>query len=296
MTQDKTIVIGALARDCADSILRNKNRIEELRKHFVRSYVVIVENDSKDNTKQVLADYASECNDVIILSKDYNGNFPFHYEGPSLKPDMSRMRIARMSFIRNILVDYIEKNIQSDYTMFLDIDVLDFNVAGIIDAINNAPEDWGALLANGREQISFCGNVFPSCAQYDTYATLFDDEDMSNIPLSCTKPLTKLFRGIKSDKMVQSQKYTHVHSAFGGIGIYRSDAIKGLRYSIYEPKEWQGHNISICEHIPFHNNLKGQCYIAQDIQVTYHIDSIFNSHNDLKRKALILFLIIKHYL
>ena len=296
MVSDKTIVIGALARDCADSILRNKARIEALRSHFSKSYVVIIENDSKDATKQVLSDYAAECDGVTIISQDFNGNFPFRYDGRPLTPDMSCMRIARMAFIRNLLLDYIEKNIVSDYTLFLDIDILDFSVTGIINAIEQAPQDWGALLANGREHISFAGHIFPLCAQYDTYALLFDKETMNDIPLSFTKSTTKLCRGIKADKMVRQQQYTHMLSAFGGIGIYKSAAIRGLRYDIFVPKAWQGHSISICEHIPFNHKMRGECYIASSLNVTYHIDSPLKKGHTLKRRCLLLYLTMRHYL
>ena len=50
---NKNIVIAALARDCDKSLSKIINLIEELRENFVWSKVVVVENDSKDNTKNM---------------------------------------------------------------------------------------------------------------------------------------------------------------------------------------------------------------------------------------------------
>lgn len=291
---EKTIVIGILARDCEQNISRNLERIEELRKKFLYSYVVIVENDSKDRTKDIILNYAKHYNDIAVLSENFDGKYPFHFVEHPLTPDMSCERIARMAFHRNRLIDYIEKYYQSDYVMFLDIDVLDFNIGGITQSIEQAPQDWGALFANGREHILYSGASFPAAAQYDTYALLFQNEIITDLPLSLTKPITKLKRGLKVSRLLKANRYLSVKSAFGGIGVYRSEAIRGLRYDIFVPKKWEGYGISICEHIPFNENVKGKCYISREMEVTYHIDRLWNKGNDIKRNLLLIFFIFKH--
>lgn len=288
---DMSIVIGVLARDCADGVVRNKVRIEELRKFFRESHVVIVENDSVDLTKQTIADYAAGTEGVSVISRDYAGQYPFHYEGRPYKQDMSCMRIARMSFFRNILLDYIRQNYQSDYVMLLDIDLLDFSVKGIIEALSNAPEGWGALLSNGREYMLSGGEVFPVCMQYDTYSLLFEGEKKESIPMHFTSSFTKLWRGIRANRQVQRTDYYRVLSAFGGIGIYKMSAIKDLRYDIFVPEAWKGRNISICEHIPFNTSIIGDCYIARSLQTRYRIVSLAQKHI-LRRRLLLYFFII----
>lgn len=293
---EKAIVIGILARDCEQNISRNLERIEELRRNFLHSYVVIVENDSIDQTKDIILNYAKQKSGITVLSENFNGKYPFHFSEHPITPDMSCERIARMAFHRNRLIDYIEKHYQSDYVMFLDIDVLDFNVDGILQSIVQAPMDWGALFANGREHILFWGESFPVAAQYDTYALLFPHEIIADLPLNLTKPITKLMRGLKISRLLKENKYLPMTSAFGGIGLYKSEAIKGLRYDIYCPKDWKGYGISICEHIPFNKNVKGKCYISRDMEVTYHVDRLWNKRNDIKRKLLLIFFIFKHIL
>lgn len=291
----QSIAIGILARDCADGVIRNKPRIEQLRRLFGVSYVVIVENDSKDDTKAELKRYASESEDVTVISQDFGGRYPFHFSETPVRPDMSCHRIARMSYVRNMLIDYIERNYNCDYVMLLDIDVQWFSVQGIADAIANAPSDWGALFANGREYISVMGKTFASEAQYDTYAMLFQDEQINRLPVSITKPLTKLCRGLRVNSWLKRNPYVRMQSAFGGVGIYRSEAIRNLRYDICIPDDWKGLGISLCEHVPFNAQVKGSCYISRALEVRYHTDSLSNPDNDIKRRLLLLFLIIKHY-
>ena len=63
---DKSVSICMLARDCGKAIERNIPRIENLRSFFCLSYVIVVENDSKDNTKSVLAEWADKTTNTII--------------------------------------------------------------------------------------------------------------------------------------------------------------------------------------------------------------------------------------
>lgn len=290
-----SLAIGILARDCADGVIRNKPRIEQLRKLFGSSYVVIVENDSKDATRSEIERYARESEGITVISQDLDGKYPFHFSEPSVRQDMSCQRIARMSYVRNMLLDYIEHAQPCDYVMLLDIDVQSFSVRGIADAIANAPSDWSALFANGKEYIHWCGRDIASEAQYDTYAMLFPGEQICRLPIAFTRPLTKLLRGLRVNSTLKQQQYVPMQSAFGGIGIYRSQTIRNLRYDIFVPESWRGLGISLCEHIPFNLQVSGKRYISRSMEVRYHTDSLSNPVNDLKRRLLLIFLIIKHY-
>jgi hypothetical protein len=54
---NKNIIIAALARNCEDSLRINIPLIEKLRTQFSWSQVVVVENDSIDETKNLLNDW-----------------------------------------------------------------------------------------------------------------------------------------------------------------------------------------------------------------------------------------------
>lgn len=269
---EKTIVIGALARDCAESIVRNKHKIEELRAQFSKSYVVIIENDSKDNTKQVLAEYEKESYDVHVISKDYNGTYPFSYTGKATHVGMSCNRIARMVFFRNKLIDYIRANFTTDYIYFLDIDVFDFSVTGIIKSIESAPTDWGALFANGYYTYKTLFGVRPMPNQYDSYAFLDLDENQNMIPVQFMDKRVQYKRSVDMSHKIKRSEFMPCLSAFGGAAIYKIDAIKNASYSVFIPYNWRQHGTCICEHIPFNSFVitnKYKCYISKKMTVNY---------------------------
>lgn len=272
MFLNKSIVIAALARDCANSIIKNKIIIEELRGFFKESHVVIIENDSKDNTKQVLKDYACKFSNVHILSKDFNNKFPFNYCGKAKYSGMSTQRIARMIYVRNILLNYIKENFSSDYILFIDIDIQWFSPYGIINAIKNAPDNWGALFANGHYNIT-CGKITKAWPlQYDVYAYLEKGRTMQSVTISENSPLKRIFIAKKINDDINSNKYLEVTSAFGGIGIYKAEAISQISYEINAPGEWNKSNMCLCEHIGFNSKISAQGYklfISQDLECIY---------------------------
>lgn len=64
------VAICATVRDCDFPLKRNIPLIEKLRACFQESYVVIVENDSKDHTKEVLSQWVEQAKRVFVLSQD----------------------------------------------------------------------------------------------------------------------------------------------------------------------------------------------------------------------------------
>ncbi|WP_431243069.1 hypothetical protein ACQ9BO_26115 [Flavobacterium sp. P21] len=72
---NKNIVIVALARDCGDKLQTLIPFIEELRNQFVWSQIVVVENDSKDNTKEVLQKWKeTSLNIECYISRFWHSN------------------------------------------------------------------------------------------------------------------------------------------------------------------------------------------------------------------------------
>ena len=59
-----------LARDCADKLKKNIPIIEYYRGFFAQSCVIVIENDSKDDTNTVLEDWKSKSPGIIINHVD----------------------------------------------------------------------------------------------------------------------------------------------------------------------------------------------------------------------------------
>ena len=63
----KSLIICGIVRDCAKGIQRNRPVIDQLCAKAKEAKVVLFENDSKDETKDLLAQWAQECNAKILI-------------------------------------------------------------------------------------------------------------------------------------------------------------------------------------------------------------------------------------
>lgn len=242
----RSFIIGLLARDCRESVERNIPRIEKLCSYFADYHVVAVENDSTDGTQQALLDWAEKNGKVIVDS------FTDHSQR---RMDSGPERINHMVYLRNRLLDDIRRLPAPDLVMLIDVDIEDFDVDGIMDGITHAPDGWGALFANGRKMLP---NHQYLHVQYDQYAYMASDEELSNLTYNMFTSRSLAKRGRVLNKAVQTCDYYSVKSAFGGFGIYRYEAIKELKYQALMVDHH--HQKAYCEHIPFHLDIIRQGY------------------------------------
>lgn len=260
------VLICCLARDCATSIVHNIPKIEKLRKHFSYSEVLVVENDSKDNSKEVLLKWEKECKNVNLISfNNFTVTYPDKTE-ENLFPGTSLHRITKMAFYRNMYLKWLsEKENQFDLLIILDIDVKWFSIDGVLQSINEAPEGWGAIFSNGYTDTK----IFNKAVHYmyhDVYAFL--DYVPTGKPFSTTKAMFEN-KKLLSRKLFKNN-FLPVISAFSGIGVYKIEAIVGLKY-----KAELNHDKyieAVCEHIPLNLEIvkRGYTnYISSKMKVYY---------------------------
>ena len=265
---EKSVLIAALARDCNNSILRNIPKIEKLRKEFKESHVVIIENDSKDGTKETLKRWEKESIGVEAIMNDY-GTITIPEQSKDIKnPGTSMHRISKMAKYRNMYMDYARNaDFNIDYLIVIDIDIEDFSVEGIIDSINNAPNDWGALFSNGNKIFNEKLKSF-----YDYFAYVpYGNEQLS------MKYDEMFFQSRRIRNLLKKNKYVKCISAFGGIAVYKWEYIKGLNYTAIKNTVCDSCE-TLCEHIPFNNSILEQGannYIAADMEVSYGHCSLY---------------------
>ena len=66
-----SVCICALARDCAPALSNNLSWLDTLCTRFNSANVVIVENDSKDDSKEMLRMWAAERPHIKLLLDDF---------------------------------------------------------------------------------------------------------------------------------------------------------------------------------------------------------------------------------
>lgn len=215
IASESSVYIAGLARDCADCLPYTLARIDKLRSFFRSSRVVIVENDSVDGTSQILKTWEQNSRSVKVISQKLNIE-----RGPQ---DYSLSRRERMATCRNVYLDGASS--QYDYTIILDTDINGgFSYHGILNSLSYEFACMGANSILYRKDKQ--GKI--ERLYYDTWAlrTIDDDGEIEYSPEKAER-LNRM-RFDRGDLPIE------VLSCFGGVAIYKSDAISGLRYAAYD--------------------------------------------------------------
>jgi hypothetical protein len=239
--QQSSVAICGLVRDCGYRLECNIPLVEKLREFFKKSYVVIVENDSVDNTKIILNKWHLEGKNINIISEDYgNQTIPDKIKGTTILPAFSRHRIEKMVLYRNKYLNYVKKYLVVDYVIIIDLDIFSFSINGIVHSFSQICE-WDCISSNGRNLIAEYSfrDIF-----YDTYAFReLNDKKKQTIKMIRNYHLLKL----------PVNKLLKVRSGFNGLAIYRFKAIQNIQY---ECKDNNDSEIEAeCEHVTFHQKM-----------------------------------------
>lgn len=260
---EQKIVIAALARDCSEALQKNIPRLEKLATCFREARFVVVENDSRDGTKEILGEWAQRNSSVTVISQDFGSTTIANMSYADPYPYFGHSRISKMAKYRNIYMDYISENIHDvDLLLMIDIDVESFEAEEILNSIQDAPDNWGALFGFGKSAVSLLGcGVFD--LYWDTYAYVHKD---------VKEPITLRHINVmhrRVAKMVNQEGYHKCASAFGGLGIYKWECVKDKRYIVEENDD---KDVKVkCEHIPFNEAISAEygLYISRSMVVDY---------------------------
>jgi len=273
----RKIIICSIVRDCGTNLKKNLIVIDELCSLAKECKVVIFENDSKDNTKSILSQWSSGKENIYVDMANYNvGKTIPSFRKTDVNPFYSKIRIDKMVNYRNQYMDYLwSSDMKADYLIVVDLDVAKINVSGIIDSLGQ-DQAWDALSANGYSYSPRFSKRY-----HDTYALVeIGDQE---------KPQTE--ETIKNNQykfsFINSYKSLYkVFSAYGGLTIYRFDAIKGLKYSTLPN---QDKNVEVkCEHFSINAQIqkRGFCnfYINPHMKIKYQETSIHLIIKTIERK------------
>ena len=220
---ESKIVVCSIVRDAEQGLKTNIPVIRALCKRCKDYRIVIFENDSKDATKELLNAWSAEdrqrihavCSDTdgtrtIPRAKDVKANRFF-----------CRHRIEMMARLRNQYLDYVERQGWSgDYLIVVDLDVAQLNLAGILTSFESNRE-YDAVTAFGYSTSPRLKRRY-----HDTYAlTKWGEQDIPQTETMTIRYADEL--GV----LKPTDDWVRIYSGFGGLAIYRFEAVKGLRYS-----------------------------------------------------------------
>lgn len=257
---ESRIVFAGLCRNNENRIKKNIDMCCEIAKYFKDYRVVLFENDSSDKTREIVKEYSTKNNKVILLectgeNKECKFNLPemYSYGTFNLK------RIDKMAFFRNQYMNYIKQNLQDyDYVLMADFDIEGYtNIDGVMHALGKSKkdektgkrvtEDWDAIAVNGRMGVP--GTFGLVTVMYDTLAYAKTEEDMEK----CRTSNYTLFKGVKDwldPWKLDDKDFTPVSSAFNSMCLYKMRSVLTCEYPY-------GY---CCEHIGFHAEMTAKGY------------------------------------
>lgn len=217
---ESRVSICSIVRDCEKKLTKNIPRIEELRKLFLDSEVIVFENDSKDNTLNVLRNWEKYSSGIHVFNECYNiPTIPEKTNGGE-NPFFSVSRIEKMTTYRNKYLKYLnQSDFKKDFVIVIDLDISDFKIDGIIHSFGS-DEKWDCITSNGISK----GSNFRT-QYHDSYALI----EKGKINDAQTEADIKVNR-MKYSRLYNSRHLLPVDSAYGGLALYRWEAIKGLSY------------------------------------------------------------------
>jgi len=235
--KNKRCVIAGLVRNASSALHYAIPKVEILGDLFDDYQVVIYENDSSDNTPDILNNWASRNTRVRVLSELRND--------PVNRSIRCLRRTERMALYRQKVQTHVVDFFPSyNHVLLYDFDLgAGFQIGGILNSFGQSCA-WDAMASN-----SLCYRN--GWCYYDVWALRWAN---SYKPL-WSRDVTPLRWRVGDDPF-------QVHSAFGGLCLYKMSA---FRSGVYSGED--------CEHIPFHKSMRNAGFgglFLNPSQVTFY--------------------------
>ena len=249
---DETVVFLCCARNCAKYINNSINNIHKIGWLFKDYKIFIYENDSTDETTEIVNNYNKQDKFICIIEKNITNKIP--------------SRTWRLAYARNCLSKKLqESKYNPDYVIIMDLDDIGANNCDRgIEFIKNSiklKEHWDG--------------IFPSLT-YDIWAFrkenfMINSWDFGPAGRPKTINYQKVLRAHMNEITPDKNGLIPVYSCFGGIGIYKYNTyIKGVYCGKNIHFRITGTNPEDCEHVTFHKSL-GCCRLMMFKNLNYHI-------------------------
>lgn len=203
---------------------------------------IIVTNDNLDGTDLLLSTWRQLDSRHHVISVDgLAAAYPNRID---------RLAVARNFYLRKLL-DF--DNVQASLILIADFDGPNIGLTPqvIEQALASAPHCWDALFANQER------------AYYDLYALRHNEWCPADVWAEVEKETKFPFRSHRRQRAIQRLVHERqyrialdhpvipVKSAFGGLGIYRRNALSGCWYG---SREACGQ--TVCEHVVIHRQME----------------------------------------
>lgn len=248
MAQSSIKFLGC-ARNCAANLGKSVSAVQRLRALFGESEFHVFENDSIDQTPELLRQWEREG--VLTL-----------HSHPKLDAVMPK-RTERLAYGRNLLMTAALAGPQFDYICWVDMDGLideSFDVSGFSSCFQ-FEDAWDVVFPVNTEYYYDIWALRHPVMWPDDYIVQMNSE--FDLALG-TRPIVEIAMKSRQIKAEQMLGWLPVESAFGGMAIYKAAACRNGRYVGLEDGR------EICEHVSFNQGLHragGRLYINPDFRI-----------------------------
>jgi hypothetical protein len=236
LVKGRSLTFLGCARQCAAAVTESVAKIASLGALFGSYRLIVFENDSTDGTAERVQELAAQLPIELIRHPGLHAALP--------------ERTARLAFGRNALLARALE-LGSDYVCWADLDgVINRELpseASFLDAFG-LHDCWDAVFpVNAGMYYDIWALRHPVLCPHD-YTTLGGVMDAS-----LGRPLAVHFAASYVQIDLRGMAgWLPVDSAFGGMGVYKTEALRGTRYiGLREGRE-------ICEHVPLNEQLRAQ--------------------------------------
>lgn len=248
--RNKTMVICTMLRDARKNMKQIITRAEKLGGMFKDYRILVVENDSKDGTREALIEWKERNPKVVVLGCGINSSEACSIKSATVKTEghsVNRQRIEKMTKLRNIYLDFVKRNLSHfDFMAVWDLDIIgSVYIDGVANTIGqfthpSGVPDASAICAYGIYRWSLM-EIY-----YDTYAHLDDGDDFH----INEKGIHDLKKGL-GVKYRRGNPPQQVKSCFSGFTIYKISSIRpDVEYDMSPPGNVE------CEHVRLHRQLE----------------------------------------
>jgi hypothetical protein len=241
LLSESEVLIAGPARNNADTLATEVDTLLKGVAGFKKAHCLVIESDSTDNTVAELE----------ALKGSYSS---FNYISLGQLAKKMPKRTERLACARNRILDELANNplyINVDYVVMADLDGINRSITREkIEACWALTESWDVITAVQSDRY------------YDIWALRHADWN----PIDCFTQRSRLEAAIGKEAannlavkakqvVLPSTGMIEVDSAFGGMGIYKRDALLAGRYAGLDENGNEA-----CEHVSFHSDLRKAGY------------------------------------
>ena len=262
------IIIYACVRDIEDIFIETFSNIDILCSYFNKVNIIILENNSKDNSRNLLKNWSKNKVKNVERNLILYDDLDKYYSS----------KCVRLSFCRNKILEYIfTNNLENEYKYAIHYEIsnsyLSIDFESICNCFQYDLNAWDMMTCvEKNKKIDF---------ETLRYNDLFD----VNIK-SCKFDALKYDENKKKfQKLIEKENIINVNSSFNGLAIYKLKSIKTCKYSgEYTCDKCNNLCCKECNsHIGFHYNMiKNGCklYINTKMIINIKSENSTISYND----------------